>query len=61
MSERDSKGIIRQWNREIEADLRRDAAREQGDGPWKAVAWGALWCLWVGLLFGVIALIRPLH
>ena len=60
VSERDTKRIIRQWDREIEDELRRDALRRQ-DGPWKAVVWGALWCLWLGLLFGVIALIRPLH
>lgn len=61
-SERDTKSIIRQWNREIEAELRREAAaRARGEGPWKAVVWGALWCLWVALLFGAVALIRPLH
>jgi hypothetical protein len=60
VSERDSKRIIRQWEREIDAELRREAARNR-DGPWKAVLWGALWCLWLGLLFGVIALIKPLH
>ena len=62
MSERDSKSIIRQWNREIEADLRREAAaRADANGPWKAVVWGALWCLWLTVLFGAMALIRPLH
>jgi hypothetical protein len=60
VSERDSKSIIRQWDREIEAEIRRETARQQ-DGPWKAVVWGGLWCLWLGLLFGVIALIKPLH
>ena len=60
MTQGDSKRIIRQWDREIEDELRRDALRRQ-DGPWKAVVWGALWCLWLGLVFGVIALIRPLH
>ena len=62
MSERDSKSIIRQWEREIDAELRREAAARAGDdGPWKAVVWAALWCLWVALLFGAVALIRPLH
>lgn len=62
MSERDSKSIIRQWDREIETELRRDAAaRARGAGPWKAVVWGALWCLWLTVLFGALALIRPLH
>jgi hypothetical protein len=61
VSERDSKSIVRQWNREIEAELRREAARAGNDGPWKAVVWGALWCLWIALLFGAVVLIRPLH
>ena len=58
MSERDTRTIIRQWEREIDAEQLREAARGQDDGPWKAVVWGALWCLWVGLLFGIIALIK---
>jgi len=61
VSERDTRTIIRQWEREIDAELRREAAREQEDGRWKAVVWGALWCLWLGLLFGVIATIKSLH
>ena len=61
MSERDSKTIIRQWEREIDAELRHEAAREQEHGRWKAVVWGALWCLWLGLLFGLIATIKSLH
>ena len=61
-SERDSKSIIRQWDREIETELRREAAASAGArGPWKAVVWGALWCLWLTVLFGAVALIRPLH
>lgn len=61
-SEHDTKSIIRQWNREIEAELRHEAAaRARGEGPWKAVVWGALWFLWVALLFVAVALIRPLH
>jgi hypothetical protein len=58
VSERDTRTIIRQWEREIDAEQGREAARGQHDGPWKAVVWGALWCLWVGLLFGIIALIK---
>ncbi|HEX6442126.1 MAG TPA: hypothetical protein VF007_08070 [Stellaceae bacterium] len=62
MSERDSKSIVRQWDREIEAELRREAdARARGEGPWKAVVWGALWCLWLTVLFAAVALIKPLH
>lgn len=58
VSDRDSKTIIRQWDREIEAELRREAARARDNGPWKAVVWGALWCLWLGLLLGIIAVVR---
>jgi hypothetical protein len=51
----DSKRIIRQWDREIEDEIRREAARNAAGGPWKAVAWGALWVLWLGLLAALIA------
>ena len=61
MNKRDSKGIIRQWDREIEAEIRREAARQRDKGRWKAVVWGALWCLWLGLLFGLIATVKSLH
>ena len=55
-----TKHIIRQWDREIEDEIRRDAARNAGDGPWRAVVWGALWLLWVGLLFALLAHTRAL-
>ena len=61
VNKRDSKGIIRQWDREIEAEIRREAARQRDKGRWKAVVWGALWFLWLGLLFGAIAFFRLLH
>ncbi len=50
MSE-ESKRLARQWNREIEAEIRGDAAaaREQ-DGPWKLVVWLALEALWLVVL-----------
>jgi hypothetical protein len=54
VTERDSKRIIRQWDREIEDEIRREAARNAADGPWQAVAWGALWVLWLGLLLALI-------
>jgi hypothetical protein len=60
VSERDSKRIIRQWNREIEDEVRRNA-RRTGDGPWKAVAWGALWVLWLTLLVGLIVYVKALR
>jgi len=51
----DSKRIIRQWDREIEDEIRREAERNAARGPWRAVAWGALWVLWLVLLVLLIA------
>jgi hypothetical protein len=55
VTQRDSKRIARQWNREIEDEIRREAVRNAAGGPWKAVVWGALWVLWLGLLLALIA------
>jgi hypothetical protein len=51
----DSKRIIRQWDREIEDEIRRETARTTAGGPWKAIVWGALWVLWLGLLAALVA------
>jgi hypothetical protein len=51
----DSKRIIRQWDREIEDEIRRDASSNAASRPWKAVAWGALWVLWLVLLATLLA------
>ena len=61
MSERDSKRIIRQWDREIEDEnRRREAVRSAANGPWKSVVWAALWLLWLGLLIALLAHIKAL-
>ena len=60
MTQRDSKRIIRQWDREIEDEIRREAARNTAGGPWKAVVWGALWVLWLGLLIALLAHLKAL-
>lgn len=61
MTQRDSKRIIRQWDREIEDEIRREAAaREAADGPWKAVAWAALWLFWLMLLAALVGHIKSL-
>jgi hypothetical protein len=52
--ERDSKRIVREWNREIEADKRRLAARD--DGRWKIVVWVVLEVIW---LVGLFVLLGP--
>ena len=59
-AEHDTKRIVRQWNREIEDDNRRLAARAD-EGPWRAVVWTALWVSWLLLLGGLVSLFRPLH
>ena len=59
MPERDSKRILRQWDREIEDETRRLPRGERG--PWRIVVWVALWCLWLALLVAIAGLIRPLH
>ncbi len=55
MTQGDSKRIIRQWDREIEDEIRRETARNAAGGPWKTVVWGALWVLWLALLAALIA------
>jgi hypothetical protein len=60
VSERDTKRIIRQWDREIEDEIRRAAARDVANGPWRGVVWGALWVLWLGLLVALLAHTRAL-
>jgi hypothetical protein len=59
VSEHDSKHIIRQWDREIEDELRREAARRH-NGPWKAVGWTALWVLWLLLLAALVGHVKSL-
>jgi hypothetical protein len=58
--ERDSKRLAREWNREIEAELRRLAAPRE-DGWGKVVVWTALELLWLVGLFAVLGLFIRLH
>jgi hypothetical protein len=53
LMELDPKRIAREWNREIEAEMRRRAARRD-DGPWKIVVWVALAMLWFVAVFAVL-------
>jgi hypothetical protein len=55
MMEPDSKRIVREWNREIEEEIRRRDARRD-DGPWKIIVWMALAVLWFVALFAVLGL-----
>lgn len=60
LMERDSKRIVREWNREIEAELRRFAAR-QDSGPWKFVVWALLEVTWLVVLVVVLGLFTSVH
>ena len=57
--ERDSRRIAREWNREIEAEIRRAAGQDHG--PWKIVVWASLAILWFVALFAVIDLFERLQ
>ena len=58
--ERDSRRIVREWNREIEDETRRLAA-QQDDGPWKIVVWVLLEAVWLVALVLVLGLFTRLH
>ena len=58
--ESDPERIVREWNREIEAEMRRRAARQK-DGPWKIVVWVVLAVLWFVALFVVLTLFERLQ
>jgi hypothetical protein len=55
MMEPDSKRIVREWNREIEEEIRRREA-QRDDGPWKIIVWVVLGVLWFVALFAVLGL-----
>ena len=57
VSERDSKQIARQWEREIEDEIRRLHAPKD-EGPWKAVVWLLAWVAWLGALILVFGIFR---
>jgi hypothetical protein len=56
----DPKRIVREWNREIEAEMRRRDARQE-DGPWKIVVWVALAVLWFVALLAVLGLFERIQ
>ena len=57
--EADAKRVVREWNREIEAEIGREARR--GDGPWKIVVWVALEVLWFVALFAILGVFNRAH
>lgn len=58
--ERDSKRIVREWNRQIEAEMRRLAARKD-DGKWKLVVWTLLEAIWLIGLVLMVGFLTRLH
>jgi hypothetical protein len=58
--ERDSKHIVREWNREIEADIRRFTAHQQ-DRWGKIVIWTVLEVIWLVAVFAILGLVTRLH
>jgi heme/copper-type cytochrome/quinol oxidase subunit 3 len=50
--EAEAKRVVREWNREIEAEIRREARRD--DGSWKIVVWVVLEVLWFVALFAML-------
>jgi hypothetical protein len=50
--EAEPKRVLREWNREIEAEIRCGA--RQDDGPWKILVWLALEVLWLVSLFAML-------
>ena len=58
--ESDPKRYVREWNRELAAEILRRNARQDA-GPWKVVDWIALALVWFGVLFVVIGLFERLQ
>jgi hypothetical protein len=58
--ERESERIAHEWNREIEAEIRRLAAR-QDEGWGRVVVWTVLELVWVLAVFAVLGVFSRLH
>jgi hypothetical protein len=58
--ERDSRRIAREWNREIEAEIRRLAVR-QDEGWGRVVVWTVLELVWLVAVFAVLGVFSRLH
>jgi hypothetical protein len=58
--ERDSRRIAREWNREIEAEIRHLAARYD-EGWGRAVVWTVLELVWLVAVFAVLGIFSRLH
>ena len=59
--ERDSRRIAREWNREIEAEIRRRLAAKQEYGWGRVVVWTVLELVWLVAVFVVLGVFSRLH
>ena len=59
--ERDSRRIAREWNREIEAEIRRPLAAKQEYGWGRVVVWTVLELVWLVAVFVVLGVFSRLH
>jgi hypothetical protein len=57
--EADAKRVVREWNREIEAEI--GGAARHDDGPWKIVVWIALEVLWFVALLALLGVFNRAH
>ena len=60
MADPEVRRFVRQWDREIDEERRREASRPD-TGPWRVLSWLALWLLWLGVLVLIVGMIRPLQ
>ena len=58
--ERESRRIAREWNQEIEAEIRRLAARQE-EGWGRVVVWAVLELVWLVAVFVVLGVFSRLH
>ena len=58
--ERESRRIAREWNREIEVEIRRLAARQE-EGWGRVVVWALLELVWLVAAFAVLGVFSRLH
>ena len=58
--ERESRRIAREWNREIEGEIRRLAARQE-EGWGRVVVWAVLELVWLVAVFVVLGVFSRLH
>ena len=58
--ERESRRIAQEWNREIEAEIRRLAARQE-EGWGRVVVWAVLELVWLVAVFVVLGVFSRLH